>query len=161
MFLAYSLMYWAIPKLLLRGKYVATALAVGFLFLATAFLSSIIGMYVLLYIRTVFFDGYFAEPNISKYVYIFPAMMAGLRGALTIGGMAAAIKLMKYWYIKEQRNMQLQKQNMEAQLQLLKAQVHPHFLFNTLNNIYSFTQNTSPVASRLVIGLSEMLRYML
>ncbi|MBD0353487.1 MAG: histidine kinase, partial [Flavisolibacter sp.] len=64
-------------------------------------------------------------------------MLAGLRGAITIGGMAAAIKLMKYWYVKEQRNLQLQKENVEAQMQLLKAQVHPHFLFNTLNNIYS------------------------
>jgi LytS/YehU family sensor histidine kinase len=84
-----------------------------------------------------------------------------LRGAITVGGLAAAIKLMKYWYMKEQRNLQLQKENVDAQLQILKAQVHPHFLFNTLNNIYSYTQNTSPVASRLVMGLSDMLRYML
>ena len=68
---------------------------------------------------------------------------------------------MKYWYVKEQRNLQLQKENVEAQLQLLKAQVHPHFLFNTLNNIYSFTQNTSPVGSKLVTGLSDMLRFIL
>ncbi|HET9429859.1 MAG TPA: histidine kinase, partial [Chitinophagaceae bacterium] len=38
---------------------------------------------------------------------------------------------------------------------------HPHFLFNTLNNIYSYTQDTSPVASRLVTGLSGMLRFIL
>jgi LytS/YehU family sensor histidine kinase len=44
---------------------------------------------------------------------------------------------------------------------LLKAQVHPHFLFNTLNNIYSYTQNVSPVGSKLVIGLSDLLRYIL
>jgi LytS/YehU family sensor histidine kinase len=68
---------------------------------------------------------------------------------------------LKYWYIKEQRNLQLQKENMESQLQLLKAQIHPHFLFNTLNNIYSYTQNTSSIASQLVLGLSDMLRYML
>ena len=68
---------------------------------------------------------------------------------------------MKYLYLKEQRNLQLQKQNTEAQLQLLKAQVHPHFLFNTLNNIYAHTQATAPVAARLVTGLSDMLRYML
>jgi LytS/YehU family sensor histidine kinase len=88
-------------------------------------------------------------------------LLAGLRGSITIGGLAAAIKLMKHLYVKEQRNLQLQKENAEAQLQLLKAQVHPHFLFNTLNNIYSYTQNTSPIASQLVMGLSEMLRYML
>ncbi len=57
--------------------------------------------------------------------------------------------------------MQLQKENIQSQLQLLKAQVHPHFLFNTLNNIYSYTQNTSPVASQLVMGLSGMLRCIL
>ncbi|RYY59106.1 MAG: two-component system sensor protein [Chitinophagaceae bacterium] len=88
-------------------------------------------------------------------------MMAGFRGALSIGGMAATIKLMKYWYVKEQRNLQLQKQNAESQLQLLKAQVHPHFLFNTLNNIYSHTQTTSPVASQMITGLSSILRFML
>jgi LytS/YehU family sensor histidine kinase len=80
---------------------------------------------------------------------------------LTIGGLAAAIKLMKYWYVKEQRNLQLQKENTESQLQLLKAQVHPHFLFNTLNNIYAHTQGVAPVGSTLVMGLSDMLRYML
>ncbi|HEX6432468.1 MAG TPA: histidine kinase, partial [Niastella sp.] len=89
------------------------------------------------------------------------SLMAGLRGGITIGGIAASIKLMKHWYVKEQRNLQLQKENAEAQLQLLKAQVHPHFLFNTLNNIYSHTQNTAPVASQLVMGLSDMLRFML
>jgi LytS/YehU family sensor histidine kinase len=88
-------------------------------------------------------------------------LLAGLRGAITIGGMAAAIKLMKHWYVKEQRNLQLQKEKAEAQLQLLKAQVHPHFLFNTLNNIYSHTQGVAPVASQLVMGLSDMLRFML
>jgi LytS/YehU family sensor histidine kinase len=75
--------------------------------------------------------------------------------------MAAAIKLMKYWYVKEQRNLELQKENTESQLQLLKAQIHPHFLFNTLNNIYSYTQGNSPTASKLVMGLGDMLRYML
>ena len=68
---------------------------------------------------------------------------------------------MKHWYIKEQRNLQLQKENVESQLQLLKAQVHPHFLFNTLNNIYAYTQNTSPVAAGMVSGLSDLLRFML
>ena len=89
------------------------------------------------------------------------SLLGGLRGAITIGGLAAAIKLMKYWYIKEQRNLQLQKENAEAGLQLLKAQIHPHFLFNTLNNIYSYTQNTSPSASKMITGLSDMLRYIL
>jgi LytS/YehU family sensor histidine kinase len=88
-------------------------------------------------------------------------LLAGLRGGITIAGLAVAIKLMKHWYLKEQRNLQLQKENTESQLQLLKAQIHPHFLFNTLNNIYSITQDTSPIASKLLIALSDMLRYIL
>ena len=92
---------------------------------------------------------------------LFLSLLAGLRGGITIGGMAAAIKLMKILYLKEQRNLQLQNENTRSQLQLLKAQVHPHFLFNTLNNIYSHTQKVSPVASKLVLGLSDLLRSIL
>jgi sensor histidine kinase YesM len=160
MFLSYGLMYWLIPKFLLPGRYVITLLSLIFLFLATAFISALIGLYLLPTVRQITFPNSFIPPH-DKNLDLFSALLAGLRGAITIGGLAAAIKLMKYWYMKEQRNLQLQKENVAAQLQLLKAQVHPHFLFNTLNNIYSYTQNTSAVASRLVMGLSDMLRYML
>jgi LytS/YehU family sensor histidine kinase len=101
------------------------------------------------------------EERMPERWSFFLSLLAGLRGGITIAGLATCIKLMKYWYIKEQRNMQLLRENTEAQLQLLKAQVHPHFLFNTLNNIYSYTQNTAPVASKLTLGLSDMLRYMI
>jgi LytS/YehU family sensor histidine kinase len=53
------------------------------------------------------------------------------------------------------------KENTEAQLQLLTAQVHPHFLFNTLNNIYSQAQIESPKSSKMILDLSDMLRYIL
>ena len=48
-----------------------------------------------------------------------------------------------------------------AEMQLLKAQVHPHFLFNTLNNIYSFALQKSPQAGGLVLKLSDTLKYMI
>jgi LytS/YehU family sensor histidine kinase len=68
---------------------------------------------------------------------------------------------MKYWYEKETLSTILEKEKVKAELQLLKAQVHPHFLFNTLNNIYSVTQNTSPEASDMILRLSDLLRYIL
>ncbi|MCR6718870.1 MAG: histidine kinase [Chitinophagaceae bacterium] len=68
---------------------------------------------------------------------------------------------MKTLYMKEQRNLQLQRQNVEAQLKILKAQVHPHFLFNTLNNIYAETLDKAPRASQMVSSLSDILRFML
>ena len=157
-FLSYSLMYYVIPSLLLKGKYARTTWTVLLLFFLTACISALIGTYVLPVLRYNLFAIPYSDPANTSFLL---SLLAGLRGAITIGGLAAAIKLMKYWYVKEQRNLQLEKENVAAQLQLLKAQVHPHFLFNTLNNIYSFAQNSSPEAAKMITGLSDLLRYML
>ncbi len=50
---------------------------------------------------------------------------------------------------------------MEAELNFLKGQLHPHFLFNTLNNLYALTLKQSPQSPSVVMGLAEILRYML
>ena len=71
------------------------------------------------------------------------------------------IKMVKTWYLKDEEEMTLIRENTNAELQLLKAQVHPHFLFNTLNNIYSFALDYSPKAPELVLKLSAMVRYMI
>jgi sensor histidine kinase YesM len=161
MFLSYSLMYFVIPRFLLKQRYSQTVIWTIICFLLTAAISALIGQFMIMPVRHFFLgDSYIAPPKTS-YAVLHLSLLAGLRGGITIGGISAAIKLMKYWYMKEQRNLQLQKENIESQLQLLKAQVHPHFLFNTLNNIYSYTQNTSPVASRLITGLSDMLRFII
>jgi LytS/YehU family sensor histidine kinase len=160
-FLSYALMYFVVPKFLLKQRYWLTAGWVCVLFFISAAMSAALSVTVIPAVRHAMMGPVYADHYRTPTLNIFLSLMAGLRGSLTVGGIAAAIKLMKYWYVKEQRNLQLQKENVESQLQVLKAQVHPHFLFNTLNNIYSYTQNTSPLASRLVIGLSDMLRYML
>lgn len=159
MFLSYSLMYFVVP-MLLKQRYWSTVMWTFILFVITGCISAIIGLYVLPPLLKAWFHldpMRYRNPSAD----FFLSLLAGLRGGITIGGIAAAIKLMKYWYVKEQRNLQLQKENVESQLQLLKAQVHPHFLFNTLNNIYSYTQNTAPVAAKMVTGLSDLLRFIL
>lgn len=136
-----------------------SAILIPVLFFLTALISSTISMHILPVVKShIFGDTFCSIYNNSTF---FLSILAGLRGGITIGGLAAAIKLMKYWYVKEQKNLQLQKENVESQLEVLKAQVHPHFLFNTLNNIYSYTQNTSPEAARMISGLSGILRFML
>jgi LytS/YehU family sensor histidine kinase len=70
-------------------------------------------------------------------------------------------KLFKYWFKKQQAWLQAEKEKVTAELQLLKAQVHPHFLFNTLNNIYSFSLEQSPKTPGLILKLSSLLSYML
>ena len=49
----------------------------------------------------------------------------------------------------------------EAELKLLKGQIQPHFLFNTLNSLYALTLESSPEAPNLVLRLSDMLDYIL
>ena len=51
--------------------------------------------------------------------------------------------------------------NQSIELSLLKAQIHPHFLFNTLNNLYALTLNKADEAPAVVLGLSRILRYIL
>lgn len=159
MFLAYMLMYFVIPKFLLQQRYWETAIWTFALFVVSAALSAFTGMVIVDFLREQFYDDIYVGPPRNANIHM--SLLAGLRGGITVGGIAAAIKLMKYWYMKEQRNLQLRKENVEAQLQLLKGQVHPHFLFNTLNNIYSHTQGKAPVAAKMVTALSDLLRFIL
>jgi len=56
---------------------------------------------------------------------------------------------------------QLNKEKLDAELKFLKSQIHPHFLFNTLNNLYALTLRNSPKSSEVVLKLSNLLDYML
>jgi LytS/YehU family sensor histidine kinase len=78
-----------------------------------------------------------------------------------IAGFALMIKLIKRWWLKQKETEQLAKEKIKAELQLLKAQVHPHFLFNTLNNIYYFTMSGSMKAPEMIKKLSDLLNYIL
>ncbi len=56
---------------------------------------------------------------------------------------------------------QLEQEKLENELKFLKAQINPHFLFNTLNNLYSFVVNKSPQAPEMVLKFSGVLDYLL
>ena len=67
-----------------------------------------------------------------------------------------------YNHIKlKQAAQQLRIEKQEAELNYLKSQTNPHFLFNTLNNIYSLARDKSDLAPESVLRLSKILRYML
>jgi LytS/YehU family sensor histidine kinase len=67
-----------------------------------------------------------------------------------------------YDHIKlRQATQQLRIEKQEAELNYLKSQTNPHFLFNTLNNIYSLARDKSDLAPESILGLSKILRYML
>ena len=73
----------------------------------------------------------------------------------------SSVKILRHWYKTEQHTRNLEREKLEAELKFLKAQIHPHFLFNTLNNLYSLTLKKSDYAPEVVLKLSGLVNYML
>lgn len=80
---------------------------------------------------------------------------------LFVAGVALAIRLFRKQYRTEIRRSQLEKEKKEAELKYLKSQINPHFLFNTLNNIYSLARKGSHQTAESVMKLAAMMRFML
>lgn len=76
-------------------------------------------------------------------------------------GLSVAIKMTQKWIVTEKERKQLEQERTEAELKNLKNQLNPHFLFNTLNNIYSLIAISPDRAQSAVLELSKMLRYVL
>jgi two-component system LytT family sensor kinase len=70
-------------------------------------------------------------------------------------------RLMKDNIRREQQLRQIEKEKFTAELNLLKAQINPHFLFNTFNSLYALTLDKSDMAPTLVLRLSHLMHYML
>ena len=154
MLLSYIIMYAVIPHYLLKEKYFSFLILIIAAFLLQAHISVFTSNFIVAPWRR---DLGLPHPASSFYLGI----MAGLRGGLTVAGFAGIIKLGKYYFLKNQQAQELEREKLKAELQLLKAQVHPHFLFNTLNNLYSLTLTQSGQAPEVVLKLAGLLRYML
>ncbi len=76
-------------------------------------------------------------------------------------GASTIAKIISDWAKHQRERSELQTQTMQSELRFLKSQINPHFLFNTLNNLYALTLKKSDKAPEIVIKLSEMMRYML
>lgn len=71
------------------------------------------------------------------------------------------VRIMLDWFRNAEVQKDLENQRLKAELSMLKLQVSPHFLFNTLNNIYSLAFQQRPQAPEAILKLSEIMRYML
>lgn len=80
---------------------------------------------------------------------------------MLVAGLSVAIKMTWVWFQTETTRRELEKSRAEAELQNLKSQLNPHFLFNTLNNIYSLISFSPERAQDAVHDLSRLLRYVL
>ena len=81
--------------------------------------------------------------------------------SIFVGASSTAFKITQDWLSHERDKKELQSQNLASELNFLKSQINPHFLFNTLNNLYALSLKKSDQAPETVLMLSEMMRYML
>lgn len=72
-----------------------------------------------------------------------------------------SIKLFKIWYLKEKENQYLLRLNKDAKIEILKSKIHPHFLFNTLNTIYSSALFDKTKTKGMLKMLYNILHYMI
>lgn len=152
----YALIYYILPKII-KGKWLKATAYFSILCLSLYFVS-----YYLYWNIFSFIDSSFgsSEPTNIKTRF-WPPFNLGLLNFVKVAAAAAIIKYLKYWWLKQKESQRLEKEKINAELQLLKAQVHPDFLFKTLNNIYAHALSSSPRTSGMLLKLSDLLSYML
>lgn len=74
---------------------------------------------------------------------------------------SSSVKIVQQWFFAEQMKEKAEKEKLRTELSLLKSQVNPHFLFNTLNNIYAMAITGSENTAGAVMKLSQIMRYIL
>lgn len=134
--------FWLMPKLFFNKKYWAYFPLVLLLSVAT------------LQIEEVLFVDYFNEEE------LYFDWLGVIFNLIIIGGVSAMIEMINLFEYK-QRVAELEKEQLETQMQMLKAQLAPHFLFNTLNNLYFLIQENQEEASGMLIRFSNLLRHIL
>ncbi|MHA7057408.1 sensor histidine kinase [Aquimarina sp. M1] len=155
---SYFLIYYQVPKLLFRQKYVKF----GMSFLISVYTFLVLSKLLSMYLTKIFVPKYYEYKSIqeiitdpfhlavvyfpSVYVFVFLMLMT---------------KAFKDRFEERHQLEVLQKEKANTELKFLKAQTNPHFLFNTLNNLYSLTLEQSDKAPEVVLKLSDMLDYML
>ena len=149
---SYPLIYVAIPYLLLKGKVLQFFLAI----LAWG----AIGLYIDEAYRAYIIIPFQQYLGLDRPIPSGPLASCYLCMTTSVAG-PMTLRFFKLWSIKQRAWMQAHQEKITAELQLLKAQVHPHFLFNTLNNIYSFSMENSPKTPELILKLSSLLSYIL
>jgi sensor histidine kinase YesM len=157
LFFCYAIIYFLLPSYLLKKNHLH--LLTGILLLCALSIPLGYFLYALVYpwVDRLF---HLHAAEINQNVF-WTSISAGLIGSIKVTLVAVAIILLKRWWLKQKEKEQLQREKVNAELQLLKAQIHPAFLFSTLTNIISYARVASSKAPEMLIKLSDLLSYML
>ncbi|NOZ48228.1 MAG: hypothetical protein GXO79_15845 [Chlorobi bacterium] len=164
---SYFTMMVLIDKLLLENKYIVFSLAFVLSALFFTFLQVCVYYYFI-------FPKLYPLANLNQLIHIDRFLIELLR-LYAIVTLTTALKLLRHWNRIRSVNLQLseknlmaelkikeiEKQKIEAELNTLKSQLNPHFLFNVLNSIYSHSLLKSDIAPSIVLKLSDLMSYIL
>jgi len=144
-FLVYVNLRMLIPTFLDRGKYLQYILSIPLLLLAAYGVHEVTFELIFPLMDSDYYMVSFAEWQVLIGIFLIYLILTTL------------IKLSKSWY----RLQQVEKEKLSLELNSLKTQINPHFLFNSLNSIYSQALAKSDQTPETVLELSNLLRYML
>jgi len=103
----------------------------------------------------------FYPKGLERPLLYAPKVIIETFGVYSVVAIVATLHFIKSWYIAQQEKQSLSNEKLNAELKFLKAQIHPHFLFNTLNNLYTLTLTDPEKAPKVVYKLSQIMSYML
>lgn len=144
-FLVYVNLGILIPKFLQTGKYVSYLLLTLMLIGAGYGLHELTFEFLLPLLPTEYYMVSFTDAEVLVTIFLIYLVFTTL------------LKLSKSWYQLQR----VEKEKLSIELNSLKSQVNPHFLFNSLNSIYSLALSKSDQTAETVLELSNLLRYML
>lgn len=147
LFLAYTNMYFLVPRFLFKNRYLVYTLFI----LAFIIFWSLIHKVV----SNLF------EPNLLPHQENDIGFLQFSFIVIVIISASSAIKLFQQWMNDKQLIYDLEKSKISTELEQLKNQINPHFLFNMLNNANVLTQKDPEKASQVLLRLSDLLRYQL
>lgn len=152
--ITYFTIYYLIPKYILKKKYVHFFLL--FTLSLIIFYLTRTGLNYILVTKNIWPE---AQGNQEPFTVIHVVEL--MIGAIYVIAFVSAIKLTYDWVNEKKRNEDLQRIQLQTELNFLKSQIQPHFFFNTLNNLYALVIKQSPNAPNVVMKLSEIMQYVL
>lgn len=141
--------FFAVPKLLFKNKYIYYALS----------LLGMAAVYFLIekYSMETIFKGY--EKFVTIPQFSFKSVIDNTLNPIVFLGATTGYKIFKKWVMDIERLTEMENAQLQMELNQLKNQVNPHFLFNTLNNLDTLVKTDTEKASQVIHGLSDVIRY--
>ena len=149
----YLNIYWLIPKLLLKKKYIFYGGLLTLVTLVTAALAAIC-----LYIYFTFF---LDKPGKDLFFVSVEGLIFLVIEIVMLIAVTTVVFLLRDHNQKERSLKELENKNLKSELNLLKRQLNPHFLFNALNSVYVLIQENQEKARGTLVKISDMLSYQL